>query len=404
MNSSTNLVAVSIIKVLRETMYRIAIDITPLRTKPSGIGMYISNLIQGLTELPDAKDFSFGLVYQPSFKKWLRGDVSLQSPTNFDLDVTCLPLPVTITNLLAQFPNLILPYVGRRLSSFDLIQGTDHYVYPVKDISKILTIHDLTFLKYPEYVNNIVKNYGGRVKQCLKWTDLVITFSHNSQQEISQYLGIMPEKIVVIPQASRFYSTGIDEVSRLENQVNYDFSQPYLLFVSTIEPRKNIVNLVAAFNYLKKQEKIPHQLVLIGQKGWRYQEIFQAIANSPYQTEIHHLDYLRDDLVKLFYQRASVFVYPSHYEGFGLPILEAMNFKIPVVTSNTSSLPEVAGDAAILVNPQDSLEIAKAIARILGDATYRENLILAGNERVKLYSWEKTASATLEAYRRLLSA
>ena len=191
-------------------------------------------------------------------------------------------------------------------------------------------------------------------------------------------------------------------ILELDKQITYDFSKPYLLFLSTIEPRKNITAIISAFNYLKQKYEIEHQLILIGKKGWNYEPIFAAIENSPWKNEIHHLDYLSDELVALFYSRADVFVYPSHYEGFGLPVLEAMTLGTPVVTSNTSSIPEVAGDAAILIDPNDYIQLAEAILKVVSDRQLRQELIKKGKERAKLFSWERTAKKTLNAYRTLL--
>ncbi|MEM7716781.1 MAG: glycosyltransferase family 1 protein, partial [Cyanobacteria bacterium P01_A01_bin.68] len=158
---------------------------------------------------------------------------------------------------------------------------------------------------------------------------------------------------------------------------------------------------ISAFNYLKQKYKIPHNLVLIGKKGWKYQPIFTAIENSPFTRQIHHLDYLSDELVALFYAKADVFVYPSHYEGFGLPVLEAMTLGAPVVTSNTSSLPEVVGDAALLINPDEPMQLAEAILKLISDSQLRQELIEKGKEKAKLFSWEKTAKETLKAYRNI---
>jgi len=386
-------------------MLKIAIDITSLRSKPSGIGVYIANLIQALIQLQSEYNFELSLVYQPSLKKWLRGDLSPSYDLakqalrehNFGLDIYCLPLPVTLTTLLANIPNPILSSLEPFLGSPDILQGTDHFVYPSRQSKNILTIHDLTFLKYPQYVNSIVKTYYPRLKKCLRWSDLIITFSENTKREINYYLDVPPEKIIVTPQASRFLFT----TPPLTSSINYDFAIPYLLFVSTLEPRKNIVNLIKAFNYLKQQHKIPHQLVLIGQKGWSYQAILQAIANSPYVEDIHHLDYLSDELVVLFYSKAEVFVYPSYYEGFGLPVLEAMTLLTPVITSNTSCLPEVVGDAALLINPDDYQELADAILKVISDRQLRQELIQKGKVRSSLYSWQKTAQATIKGYQML---
>lgn len=139
--------------------------------------------------------------------------------------------------------------------------------------------------------------------------------------------------------------------------------------------------------------------MLIGQKGWKYEPIFQEIERSPWKEKIYHLDYLSDELVALFYAKADVFVYPSHYEGFGLPVLETMILGAPVVTSNTSSLPEVAGDAALLINPDDVEELTNAILQIISDSRLRDRLVKKGKDQASLFSWERTARETLHVYK-----
>ena len=259
-----------------------------------------------------------------------------------------------------------------------------------------MTIHDLTFIKYPEYVPLIVKTYTERIKRCLKWTDLIITMAETTKEDIVHYLQVNPHKIWVIPLASRY---SVQENLKIPNTDE----QPYILFVGTFEPRKNIKTLVLAFDYLKKKFDLPHRLVLIGKKGWGYESILKCIENSAYKKDIYHLNYLADELVAQFYQQAEVFVYPSFYEGFGLPVLEAMNLGTPVITSNVSSLPEVVDSAAITINPQDFIELAEAIFKVLSNDDLRKQLILDGRARAQKFSWEKTAQQTLEAYYSLLT-
>ena len=267
-----------------------------------------------------------------------------------------------------------------------------------------MTIHDLTYIKCPNFVNWIVKSYTDRIRQCLKWTDLVITVSESSKKDIIEYFQVKPEKIYVTPLASRYNANYLsaENILNTEKQVKYDFSKPYLLFVSTIEPRKNINAVILAFNFLKTKYKIEHQLILIGKKGWKYEPIFTALENSHWKNQIHHLDYLSDELVALFYSKADVFVYPSHYEGFGLPVLEAMTLGTAVVTSNTSSIPEVTGDAAILIDPNDPIQLAEAILKVISDSQLRQDLIEKGKAKAKLFSWERTAKETLKAYRSII--
>jgi glycosyltransferase involved in cell wall biosynthesis len=387
-------------------MIKILVDVTPLRNKPSGIGIYVFNLIKALDKLQDDEDFQLGLYGHPSIKNWLAGNLSFSETLNQYPHCYSLPIPVNIFSLLllAGFPNSIFSYCDRHLGEADIIQGTDHFVYPCQNTMKVMTIHDLTFIKFPNYVPAIVKTYSSRIKKCLKWTDLVITVSQNSKKEIIEHFGVEPNQIFVTSLASRYsreyYSVELNEQAIAS--IKYDFSYPYLLFVSTIEPRKNIINIVKAFNFLKQKYKIEHHLILIGKKGWHYQPIFAAIKNSQWEIYIHHLDYLSDELVALFYSKADVFVYPSYYEGFGLPVLEAMTLGAPVVTSNTSSLPEVAGDAALLIDPNDPMQLAEAILQVISDRHLRQELIDKGKKRAKLFSWERTARETLKAYKTLI--
>lgn len=381
-------------------MLKVVVDATPLLPKPSGVGFYVYNLIHALYSLRSQEDFELGIVYQPSLKNWLRGNLSFPEILNQYSNLYLLPLPVRVTNLLGAFPNPLISYFEEKLGYPNIIHGTNYAVYPCQKSLKVMNIYDLTFIKYPDYVNSIVRTYTQRVKQSLQWTDLIITISESSKQDIVDYLKVEPERVYVTYLASRYTPNDVDKNLISPNlKSGYDFSKPYILFVSTIEPRKNIVTLISAFNQLKQNYQIEHQLILIGQKGWRYEPIFAEIERSPWKDHIHHLDYISDEMVALFYSKADVFAYPSHYEGFGLPVLEAMTLGAPVVASNTSSIPEVAGNAALLVDPNDSTGLAEAILQVISDSQLRNGLIQRGKEQAKLFSWEKTAKATLQAYR-----
>lgn len=405
---------------------KIAIDVTPWMPKPSGIGLYISNLIQGLTELQPAESFDLELVYQPGLKNWIKRNLSfpdyLQQYSNLHL----FPFPVRVSNLFLEAPSLFSKQFDRFSNHSDIVHGTNYTVFPIQKNRRIITIYDISFIKYPEYANSTVKSYANRLKKCLRWTDLVLTISHSSKQDIVEYLEVDPSQIWVTHLASRYsinaasshgvfqdlrsfrqpapeWNSGRDCNENGETRsTSKIFSQPYILFVSTIEPRKNLKSLISAFEYLKRNYQIEHELILIGQKGWLYEPIFEQIARSPFQSSIRHLSYLPDDQVAEFYQNADVFVYPSHYEGFGMPVLEAMTLGAPVVTSNTSSLPEVAGDAAVLVDSNDVEQLSEGILRVIRDRQFRNSLIQKGKEQAKLFSWEKTAKETLNAYRSIL--
>lgn len=387
-------------------MLNIVIEATPIQPQPSGVGLYVANLIRSLHELQVPNNFQLGIAYQPGLKNWLQGNLSLPDLLDGYPNTYVFPIPVRISNLLFfKFPGLFQAYFEDNLKSPTIVHGTNFCVYPCKNSRKVMSIYDLIFFKYPDYIDSVVETYAKRVQKCLQWTDLIITISESSKQDIVNYLGFDPNRIYVTPLASR-YSPGYlsaERAEELQDSVNFDFSKPYLLFVGTIEPRKNIETIIYAFNQLKQNHKIEHQLVLIGKKGWRYQSIFDAINGSPWKSDIHHLDYLSDELTALFYSKADSFVYPSYYEGFGLPVLEAMTLGAPVITSNTSSLPEVAGDAALLVDPNDPDQLVDAILNVIADSQLRRALIDKGQQRARLFSWKKTAEETLKAYNSLIS-
>ena len=387
-------------------MLKIVVDATPITPQPSGVGLYVANLIAHLWQLEQSENFELGIVYQPSFKNWVQRNLAFPEPLQKYSECYLLPFPVKVTNfLLKNFPQAFPLWLEKYATYPDIIHGTNFNVFPYKKSLKVITLYDLTFLRYPEYVDQVVAKYAQRVKQCLQWTDLVITISQSTKQDVINYLQISPDKIHVTPLASRYHPNylSLEIQEKLKRSCEYDFSVPYILFVSTIEPRKNITALINAFNYLKQKYKIEHNLVLIGKKGWRYEPIFQGIAESSYQKNIYHLDYLSDDLVALFYTLAEVFVYPSHYEGFGLPVLEAMNLGTPVIASNTSSLPEVVGDAGLLINPDETIELAEAIWQVLNNSHLQQDLTIKGQKRAQNFSWHKTAKETLKAYSKIIN-
>ena len=403
-------------------MLNISIDAAAISAKPTGVGLYAANLIQELYALQSTENFNLNIVYQPRFKQWLK--LNFAFPASFKnyspQSLSLLPLPVRLTDLLVSLPfksaiNQFAKYYYHNhnlksanvISRPDIVHGTAYAVYPCPQSLKVMTIHDLAFMKYPEYLTKVSLDFHrNRVKNCLKWTDLIITVSESSKQDIVNYLNFDPQKVYVTPLASRYDDAWRQKIQNqaefLKSQTHYDFRQPYILFVSTIEPRKNIAGIISAFNLLKNKYQVPHQLVLIGQNGWKSEPIFAAMANSRWTHEIHHLKYLSDELLALFYSQASVFLYPSYYEGFGLPVLEAMNWGTPVITSNISSLPEVVGDAGIMIDPYDIHGICEGLWQIIGDQELSDNLSHRSLARAKLFSWQKTAQETLRAYKTIL--
>jgi glycosyltransferase involved in cell wall biosynthesis len=386
-------------------MFKLLFDTTPLLPRPSGVGFYVIQLLQALDALQTTENFQLDLLYQPSLKNFCLGNFSLPESLRPYPRIHKLRLPVRLVNLLARFPNNpILAYLEQSWDRPNIIHGTNFAVYPSRHSHRVMTVYDLTFFKYPQYVTQVVKTYRTRVQQCLQWSDLILAISESTKQDLIECFNLDPNRIWVTPLASRYtpHQFSPHQLQHLSTTVAYDFSKPYILFVSTLEPRKNLLTLIQAFNRFKDSHQLDHQLILIGQRGWQYEPIIEAIQQSPWRNAIHHLDYLSSDQVALFYTKADLFAYPSHYEGFGLPPLEAMTLGTPVIVANTSSLPEVVGDAAIQVPPTDIEAWAEALAQLTQDTTLRQTLITKGHHQAQHFSWQRTAQQTLAAYRTLL--
>jgi glycosyltransferase involved in cell wall biosynthesis len=228
---------------------------------------------------------------------------------------------------------------------------------------------------------------------------MVIVPSQSTKTDVMRLYGVNPEKIAVIYEGydEEVYKpqdnlAPIEEVKR-----EYNISGKYILYVGTLEPRKNIPRLVEAFHSLKKGE-VEHKLVVAGKLGWLYKDIFTTVTKLNLENEVIFTGYIPQKELPILMGGAEVFAYPSLYEGFGLPPLEAMACGTPVIASNTSSLPEVIGDAGILVDPYNSKEIAQAMYRLISDEGLRQQMHQRGLNRAKMFSWEKTAQQTLKVF------
>jgi len=262
----------------------------------------------------------------------------------------------------------------------------------------IITIHDLAFFAHPETFARKTRLYKSlAVKRSAHLADRIIVVSQATRQECLRWLEVPEAKLRVVHNGIAECFKRIDDKNRLEEtRKKLDLPGQFILFVGTLEPRKNLVKLIAAYADLRRQKKIAPGLVVVGAKGWLYSDIFATIDKLSLKNEIKFLGYVAaDDLVAL-YNLADVLVYPSLYEGFGFPPLEAMACGCPVVTSNQSSLPEIAGEAARLVDSTDIGAIADGIFHVLSDANLRQRLIERGLERVKLFTWTRAAQQILQ--------
>ncbi|MCB1070551.1 MAG: glycosyltransferase family 4 protein [Verrucomicrobia bacterium] len=276
------------------------------------------------------------------------------------------------------FPNFILPPLTRGKS--------------------VVTIHDVAFLRYPETIEERNLRYLTRLmRKTVERADRIITVSEFTAREIQQLLGVPKEKCAAIPSGlDDAFVPARDEACRRFREQHH-LPRPYLLTVGTLEPRKNIPFLVYLFESLDSDI----DLVIAGMKGWKTEPILHRIETSIRRNRIHYLDYVADEDLPALYTGAEAFLFPSLYEGFGFPPLEAMRCRTPVISSCTSSLPEVLGDAAILAEPYDVEAWLEAISKVLGDSAFRTTLKAAGEARAAQFTWSETARRTWDVYRSL---
>jgi len=328
--------------------------------------------------------------------------------TKMDLDIyksnkeVIVPLP-SFKPLQGLFWRYVL--LPRKLKSqnLDLVHdprgiGIFSFDMPFK---KVITIHDLSSLLYPSI--NIRGMWAHKLlgAKTIKNVNKVITISEFTKHEVMKYLKAPEGKIKVIynGKGERFKLLNQKEIAEVKEKYNLTFR--FILFVGVLQPRKNIPTLIKAYYKLRKDGG-KYKLVIAGGKGWQYKEIFETIKRLNLQKDVIFTGHIPDDDLPKLYNAADLFVFPSVYEGFGIPPLEAMACGIPVITSNASSLPEVVGDAGIMIDPYDVNGLAKAMHEVLNNEELKEDMIKKGLERAKMFGWERCAKETLEVYEEVI--
>jgi len=292
--------------------------------------------------------------------------------------------------------------IGKKI---DLLHATDHLIPNFGKVPVVATLMDAIPLSHPQWVSmklRTVKNAMWR--QTAKWATHVITISDYSRQEIEQYFDIPADKISVIPLGvdERWFHQ-IENETLTETRTRYGLPEKFILSVGTLQPRKNVGRVIEAYRTLPKAIRSEVALVIVGRAGWQCEELVAGLASGAYGSNVFWLKHLPDaDLLALM-KLASSLAFPSLLEGFGLPVLEAFAAGTPVITSKTTSLPEVAGDAALLVDPLDIASIAAAMQLMLEDQELANSLREKGYIRAREHTWERTASMTLDVYRKVLS-
>ncbi|MCM8785123.1 MAG: glycosyltransferase family 4 protein [Candidatus Omnitrophica bacterium] len=378
---------------------KIGIDITPfLKKRKTGISWYTYYLVKNLAKID--KD-NFYTLFGCSMGKYkdkflLKKEINSE---NFDISVKMLP-----GNLVPAF--LLFYPVELIHGKFDIIHILIHPYYCLHFFGKlVITFHDVVHLIFPEMFSPFeVETYKFAAKRAVKKANKIIAVSYSTKKDLIKYLNVKPEKIEVIHEGLYNFFDVIYNENMIEKiKLKYGVKKKYILSVGTIEPKKNHIRLLNAFVKIKKKIN-DYQLIICGKPGWKAEEFYKRLSeiNDQIKKDIIVTNYIPLNDLTILYKEADIFVYPSLYEGFGFPILEAMNCGVPVITSNISSMPEVAGDAALLINPEDEDDIANAILKLVEERELRKDLIKKGLERVKLFTWENTAKKTLKVYKELM--
>ncbi len=287
----------------------------------------------------------------------------------------------------------------------DLFHAPDHFIPKLRGIPVIASLMDAVPLMYPEWANKGLRRVKNFIFQRMARTaDHYIAISEFVVDDLVHYFQISPEKITVIPlgvDSLYFYRVHEDEKTRVLGK--YRLKPGYFLFVGTLQPRKNLRRVIEAFMRLPEEIKYDHPLVIAGRAGWRMDDLLPKLIELDLAGVVRWLEYVPQEDKYALLQSAATLVFPSLYEGFGLPVLEAFASSLPVITSNSTSLPEVAGDAAILVNPESVDEITDAMFHVVSNDTVRDCLIGKGLIRARQMTWQQTAEKTLDVYRNVIN-
>jgi glycosyltransferase involved in cell wall biosynthesis len=382
----------------------IGIDYTAAVRQRAGIGRYTRELVAALLALESPHQYVLfaatgGIGRQASNVKRRMSNVKRQASS-----VKFRTIPISDEWMARLWHRLRLPIPVEAITGpLDVFYSPDFLLPPTRRSTRtLLTVHDLSFLRYPEAFVPKLRRYLERlVPRSIARADVVLADSAATQADIVSLLGALPDKVQVLYSGvhPRFRPEA-EPGERERLQARYGIGdRPYVLSVGTVQPRKNYIRLIKAFTRLQtckfaglqvaSLQVADLQLLIAGGRGWLYQDIFAEAEKQGDRVRL--LGFVDDADLPALYRNAVLFAFPSLYEGFGLPVLEAMACGVPVVCSDASSLPEVAGDAALLVDPHDEDALAEAMGRALGDAGLRREMISRGLAQAARFTWERAA-------------
>jgi len=371
---------------------RVGINATKYFGINTGVGRYTSNLCNSITKCKAGNNYYF---YLPGRSKTCWSDMNKIKPKEQGL--------LLQNNMLRILWEQIFLPIRIRKDTLDLFHYTDHAMSLVqRKCPVVITVHDIAFIRFPDLLNKSRQIYKKYILSLsVKKADIIIAVSHSTKRDIIEFFKVDEKKIKVIHHGVESKFRPISNVEGYRTMNN--LPKKMILNIGTLEPRKNVVTLIRAFKRLQEKGFKSHILVIAGERGWLYKKIFEEIKSSGLQQSIRVLGVVSDEELPLLYNCADLFVYPSLYEGFGLPPLEAMACGIPIITSNTSSLPEVVGNVGILVDPNDIESLSDEMYRVLKDDKLMHQMSRDGLKRSKMFTWERMANEVLETYNNALS-
>jgi len=373
---------------------QITLDLSPVVHRKAGLGRYAAALAEQLVTQDKADAFT---VFAHG-----RFDDARLSPTLRALPRATIPLDVRPFRMGVWLAHALDVGLERWFPRADIFHATEHLLPRFKNVKTVFTLHDLIFQFFPDYHLPLNRWFlTGAMPHFLRRADAIIAVSECTKRDAIRFYNLPSEKITVIYEAADPALRRVEDAHTIARvRAEYAQNQPFLLFVSTIEPRKNIRALVDALKILRARG-LPHRLLVAGRKGWLYQPTFDHVKQTGMDDAVTFLDFVPDVDLRALYAACEAFVFPSLYEGFGLPPLEAMACGAPVVCANNSSLPEVVGEAALLVDARDPGDIANAVARVISDTNLRDELRARGFAQARKFSWERAARETLQIYQRV---
>lgn len=371
---------------------RIGFDTSPLRGHLTGVGTYVHQLTTALSR-----------NYADSSLLGLSSGLRKPSEELTRHFAATRHVPVPTRALYRTWQVFGRPRADRLLGGPEIFHATNYVLPPTRRAATVLSIHDLSFLRMPEVCSPKIAGFFGRhMRDHADRADAVVTCSEATQKDCVELLGLAPEKVTVTYYAVEDgFGLSDEGSSRVRLQDEYRLDGPYFLYVGTLEPRKNVTALLEAFEELL--DELPHTLVLVGPAGWNSGALLDALSGARLRARVLQLGYVpsRETLAD-FYTCADAFVFPSLYEGFGFPVLEAMTCGCPVICSDAGSLPEVGGDAALYVPPGDVRGLASSMRRVASDVELQSQLRRNGLEQAKRFSWATCARATYAVYQQIV--